>query len=71
MLKMICDKTQLDRVKNELILTITSAKPLKELSKSKKLRLFEHIERMSKEKISEMAMKSTVKGKNKRRPKKQ
>ena len=70
MLQMFCGKTLKDWLKSDVILKMIDVEQLKEFLRSLKLKWFEHVERMSKEKAPAMAMKLMLKDKKRGRSKK-
>ena len=70
MLRMMCGKTLRDRVRSERIREMTGVEKIEEFLRSQRLRWFGHLERMSEERAPVKAMKFTVDGRKKGRPKK-
>ena len=70
MLRMMCGKTLKDRVRSERIREMTGVETIREFLRSQRLRWFGHVERMCEERAPVIAMKVTVNGRKRGRPKK-
>ena len=70
MLRMMCGKTLKDRVRSVNIRAMTGVEKIEEFLRSQRLRWLGHVERMSDEKAPVKAMKMTVDGVKRGRPKK-